>query len=206
VEKELYILSWYRDRGLYKASSETVDPDIYEHAKEQIKKEFQDYQVTMRPYWKWLEDVYYMITEEERKTFNSLGDLAEKDRFIEQFWERKNPNPGSSTSAFKEEHYRRLAYANEHFTSNIPGWRTDRGRIYILWGKPDSVVVHPGGSYRRPPSEGGNTVMAYPFERWCYTRPQNGVMTDIWMEFVDPAGNGNYRMALHPDEMIMLLK
>jgi GWxTD domain-containing protein len=202
VEKELTVLGWYRDRGIYKASSETAEPDVYKHAKEQLQKGFQDYQDKMRPYRKWLnEDVCYLITEEERKTFSSLSDFAEMDLFIEQFWERNNPNPGSSTNTFKEEHYRRIAYANDHFASNIPGWRTDRGRIYILWGKPDDVEAHP-----TPQIQGGNTAWRFPFERWCYLRPQNGDMTDICLEFIDPDGNGNYRMAIHPDEMIEMIK
>jgi GWxTD domain-containing protein len=170
----------------------------------QMKKQSQDSIFKLRPYLKWLfEDVVYIITEEEKKAFTDLKDDAERDRFIEQFWARRNPDPGSSNNAFKEEHYRRIAYANEHFASIIPGWLTDRGRTYIKWGEPDEVEAHPaGGSYRRPDSEGGGTITTYSFEKWHYLHVK-GVGVDIWMEFVDASGIGNYRLANHPDEKVM---
>ena len=105
------------------------------------------------PYKRWLsEEVPYIITDEERAAFKKLSTDDEREQFIEQFWERRNPNPGSPENEFKEEYYRRIAYANEHYASGIPGWKTDRGRIYITWGPPDEIDSHPsGGTYDRPP-------------------------------------------------------
>jgi GWxTD domain-containing protein len=134
-------------------------------------------------YRKWLdEDVAYIITTEERNAFLALSTDKEQDSFIEQFWARWNPS-------FKEEVYRRLAYANEHFASNEPGWKTDRGRIYILYGKPDELESHPAGETR-------NT---YPYEKWLY-RHIPGIGDDIEIEFVDSSRTGDYRMAKNPDE------
>jgi len=79
-------------------------------------------------YKSWLdEEVPYIITAEEKAAFKKLTTDDEREAFIENFWERRNPNPGSPENEFKEEYYRRIAYANEHYASGIPGWRTDRG-------------------------------------------------------------------------------
>ena len=81
----------------------------------------------------------------------SLSNDEEREAFIENFWQRRNPNPDSPENEFREEHYRRIAYANDHLPPASPGWKTDRGRIYIMWGKPDSIDSHPsGGMYDRP--------------------------------------------------------
>ncbi|HEY5075581.1 MAG TPA: GWxTD domain-containing protein, partial [Pyrinomonadaceae bacterium] len=98
-----------------------------------------------------------------------------------------------------------IAYANEHYASGIPGWKTDRGRIYITWGKPDEIESHPsGGSYNRETYEGGGTTSTYPFERWFY-RYLPGVGSGVEIEFVDPTGSGEYRIARNPDEKDALL-
>src|SRR5271157_2044044 len=106
------------------------------------------------PYKKWIdEEVPYIITREERGAFKQLTTDDEREQFIENFWERRNPNPGSPENEFKEEYYRRIAYANEHYASGIPGWKSDRGRIYIMYGPADEIDDHPsGGNYERPPS------------------------------------------------------
>ena len=103
-------------------------------------------------YKTWLnQEVPYIITDEERKAFMSLSNDEERDAFIENFWLRRNPNPDSPENEFREEHYRRIAYANEHFAAGKPGWKTDRGHIYIAFGTPDDIDSHPsGGSYDRP--------------------------------------------------------
>ena len=128
-----------------------------ETAKERRRRESQLHKELDTPYKKWLdEDVTYIITPEERSAFLRLQTNEEREQFIEQFWLRRNPDPDSPENTFKEEHYRRIAYANEHYASGIPGWKTDRGRIYIMWGPPDEVDSHPsGGSYERPADEGG---------------------------------------------------
>src|SRR6516165_9044816 len=121
-----------------------------------------------KTYKKWLdEDVVYIISDEERKAFRQLSNDEERDQFIEAFWQRRNPNPDSENNEYKEEHYRRIEYANEHFAAGIPGWKSDRGRIYIMYGKPDEIDSHPsGGFYERPAEEGGGSTSTYPFETW----------------------------------------
>src|SRR5258706_5742619 len=152
-------------------------------------------------YKKWLEnDVAYIITNEEKKAFKALTTDEERENFIEQFWRRRDPNPDTEENEYREEYYERIAYANEHYASGIPGWKTDRGRIYITWGKPDSVESHPsGGSYDRPSYEGGGSTTTYPFETWFYRHLDN-VGDGIEIEFVDPTGSGEYRVARDADE------
>ena len=158
------------------------------------------------PYKKWLdEEVPYIITSEERGAFKKLSTDDEREQFIEQFWERRNPNPGSPENEFKEEYYRRIAYANERFASGIPGWRTDRGRIYIMYGPPDEDDDHPsGGLYDRTPEEGGGTTVTYPFETWRY-RYIDGIGENIMLEFVDPSMTGEFHLTMDPGEKDALL-
>src|SRR5205809_6508787 len=117
-------------------------------------------------YKQWLtEDVTYIITPDERNAFLQLQTNEEREQFIEQFWLRRSSNPDLPDNDFKEEHYRRIAYANEHYASGIPGWKTDRGRMYIMWGPADEVESHPtGGTYDRPMEEGGGSTSTYPWK------------------------------------------
>lgn len=144
-------------------------------------------------YHDWLiEDVPYIITKQERWAFLQLTDDRDRDLFIEQFWQRRNPDPDSRENTFKEEHYHRIAYANEHFASEIPGWKTDRRRIYIMWGPPDEIDSHPwGGRYERPAEEGGGEISTYPFEDWRY-RYMEGIGANVEVEFVDARCTGDY--------------
>src|SRR5438067_4963064 len=121
-------------------------------------------------YRDWLErDVSYIITSEERNAFKKLRTDEEREQFIEAFWRRRDPNPDTEENEYRDEYYERIAYANEHYASGIPGWKTDRGRIYIMFGKPDEIESHPsGGSYERPYWEGGGETSTYPFEVWFY--------------------------------------
>lgn len=157
-------------------------------------------------YKKWMdEDVNYIITDEERKAFKQLKTDEERDQFIEQFWLRRDPDPDTPENEYKEQYFERIQYANEKFSSGIPGWRTDRGRIYIMFGKPDEIEAHPaGGPYERPSYEGGGSTSTYPFETWWY-RYIEGIGSDIEIEFVDPSGSGEYRIARSPDEKDALL-
>jgi GWxTD domain-containing protein len=157
-------------------------------------------------YRKWLdEDVVYIITSEEREVFRTLTTPEEREQFIEQFWIRRDPDLTTSVNEYKEEHYRRIAYANERFKSGIPGWRTDRGRIYIIHGPPVEIASHRmGQAYDRPSHEGGGHTRSYPFEVWRY-RHIEGVGTDVEIEFVDPGGSGEFRLALTPWEKDALL-
>src|SRR5437588_711640 len=157
-------------------------------------------------YKQWLnEDVVYIITPEERNAFLQLQTNEEREQFIEQFWLRCSSNPDLPDNDFKEEHYRRIAYANEHFASGIPGWKTDRGRMYIMWGPPDEIDSHPtGGTYDRPMEEGGGSTSTYPWETWRY-RYLEGIGENIILEFVDPSGSGEYHLTMDPSEKDALL-
>ena len=168
--------------------------------KHQRQEESEDY------FKKWLqEDALYIISDEERKVFGKLTAEEEKEQFIEQFWFRRDPNPRTAVNEFKQEHYRRIAFANERFASGLPGWLTDRGRIYIIHGEPAEIESHPtGGNYQRPYHEGGGSTSTYPFEVWRY-RHIEGLGGDILLEFVDPTSSGEYRLALNPEEKDALL-
>ena len=154
----------------------------------------------------WLdEDVFYIISPQEKDAFIHLNTDEEREQFIEQFWLRRDPTPDTIENEFKEEHYRRIAYANERFSSSRPGWRTDRGRIYIAWGPPDEIESHPsGGPYERPMEEGGGSTSTYPFEKWRY-RYLEGVGQEVILEFVDPSFSGEYRLTIDPSEKDALL-
>jgi len=162
---------------------------------EKLRKELET------PYKKWLEeDVRWIITDEERTAFKRLQTDEEREQFIENFWLRRDPTPDTVENEFKEEHYRRIQYANDHFASGIPGWKTDRGRIYIVFGPPDERDEHPtGGTYERPPEEGGGETTTYPFEDWRY-RYIEGIGNNIMIEFVDPTMTGEYHMTMDPSE------
>ncbi len=157
-------------------------------------------------YKQWLnEDVVYIITPDERNAFLQLQTNEEREQFIEQFWLRRSSNPDLPDNDFKEEHYRRIAYANEHYASGIPGWKTDRGRMYIMWGPADEVESHPtGGTYDRPMEEGGGSTSTYPWETWRW-RYLEGIGENIILEFVDPSGSGEYHLTMDPSEKDALL-
>ncbi len=157
-------------------------------------------------YKKWLsQDVVYIITPEEKTAFKQLSNDEERDQFIEQFWLRRDPTPDTPENEYKEEHYRRIAYANEHFSSGIPGWKTDRGRIYITWGPPDQIEAHPaGGTYERSMAEGGGETNTYPFEDWRY-RYLEGVGQEVELEFVDQCSCGEYSLSSNPNDKDALL-
>jgi len=143
------------------------------------------------PYLKWLnEDVAYIVTDEERRTYRQLTTDSQREKFIEEFWLRRDPTPGTPRNEFKEEHYRRIAYANERFgyeAGHPPGWKTDRGRIYITYGPPDEIDSHPHGS----------ATSAFPFEQWRY-RLIEGIGKDVIIEFIATTESGDYRMTLDP--------
>lgn len=160
------------------------------------------------PYKKWINGpVGYIITSAERQAFKKLTTDAEKDEFIQEFWRRRNPNPGSPENTYKQEFYRRVAYANEHFSSGIPGWKTDRGHIYIMYGPPDEIESHPsGGTYVANPNElpysgpgASNTMTTYPFTDWTYNYIP-GIGENVELEFVDPTLTGEYQLTMNPCE------
>ena len=161
---------------------------------------------TGRFYKKWLdEDVRWIISDEEKAAFKQLSNDEERDAFIENFWLRRDPTPDTAENEFKEEHYRRIAYANEHFAAGVQGWRTDRGRIYVMYGKPDEINSHPsGGFYQRPAEEGGGSTSTYPFETWRY-RYIEGIGQEIEIEFVDTCMCNEYHMTMDRSEKDALL-
>src|SRR5262249_24182487 len=186
------------------AQGEKQDKKREERKNEKAKKSQEE--KLKSAYKRWIdEDVSPIITDEERKIFDSLKTDEEREQFIEGFWYRRDPDPDTDVNEYREEYYQRIAYANEHYTSGIPGWKTARGRIYITFGKPDEIESHPtGGSYDRPAWEGGGSTSTYPFETWWY-RYIEGVGSDVEIEFVDPTGSGEYRIARSPDEKDALL-
>ena len=188
-------------------SSETGDP-LKRPPDEKQKKKNQKAlkQELSKPYKKWLdEDVVYIITDEERAAFKQLSNDEERDNFIEAFWQRRDPTPDTEENEYKEEHYQRIAYANEHFAAGVPGWKTDRGRIYIVFGKPDEIDSHPsGGTYERPMEEGGGETSTFPFEDWRY-RYIDGIGQEVIIEFVDTCMCGEYHMTMDRSEKDALL-
>jgi len=186
------------------APSETISKPL---TKKQIAKKQKALEKELQGPWKkWLnEDVVYIITDEEKRAFKQFKTDEERQQFVEQFWLRRDPTPDTEENEYKEEHYRRIAYANDHYASGIPGWKTDRGMIYIKYGPADEIDSHPsGGSYQRPIEEGGGQTSTYPFEDWRY-RYIDGVGTNVIIEFVDTTMSGEYKISLDPEEKDALL-
>ena len=187
--------------------ADQVDPLKRPPNEKQKKKNERALKVELsKQYKKWLEeDVVWIITDEERAAFKQLSNDEERDNFIEAFWQRRDPTPDTEENEYKEEHYRRIAYANEHFAAGIPGWKTDRGRIYIMYGPPDENDSHPsGGTYERPMEEGGGETSTFPFEDWRY-RYIEGIGQEVIIEFVDTCMCGDYHMTLDRSEKDALL-
>jgi GWxTD domain-containing protein len=188
--------------GAQAAPADQADPLKRPPSEKQKKQQKRNLNVELsKTYKKWLnEDVVWIITDEERAAFKQLSNDEERDNFIEAFWQRRDPTPDTEENEYKEEHYRRIAYANEHFAAGIPGWKSDRGRIYIMYGPADEVDSHPsGGSYERPMDEGGGETSTYPFEQWRY-RWLEGIGQEIIIEFVDTCMCGDYHMTIDRSE------
>ena len=183
-------------------SSQPVDPLKRSPTEKEKRQQKRNLNVELsKTYKKWLnEDVVWIITDEERAAFKQLTNDEERDNFIEAFWQRRDPTPDTEENEYKEEHYRRIAYANEHFAAGIPGWKTDRGRIYIMYGPPDEIDSHPsGGTYERPMEEGGGETSTFPFEDWRY-RYLEGIGQEVIIEFVDTCMCGDYHMTIDRSE------
>jgi len=188
-------------------SSSTTDTIAKPLSKKELAKKQKALEKELAGPWKkWMnEDVAYIITDEEKQAFKRLATDEERQQFVEQFWLRRDPTPDTEENEYKEEHYRRIEYANDHYASGIPGWKTDRGMIYIKYGPADEVESHPsGGSYQRPYEEGGGQTSTYPFEDWRY-RYIEGVGTNVIIEFVDTTMTGEYKISLDPAEKDALL-
>jgi GWxTD domain-containing protein len=152
----------------------------------------------------WIEEVAPIIRPEELNAWNKLKTDEEREQFIGEFWHLRDPDPDTEENEYREAYYERVEYANEHFSSGIAGVKTDRGRIYLRFGKPDEVESHPsGGAYEREASEGGGSTSTYPFERWWYRNLPG--RSDVEVEFVDPTSTGEYRIARNPFEKDAML-
>jgi GWxTD domain-containing protein len=188
--------------------TDEVDPLKRAPNEKQRKQQKKSLKIELsKTYKKWLnEDVVWIITDEERAAFRQLSNDEERDNFIEAFWQRRDPTPDTEENEYKEEHYRRIAYANEHFAAGIPGWKSDRGRIYIMYGPPDENDSHPsGGNYERPMEEGGGSTSTFPFEDWRY-RYLEGIGQEVIIEFVDTCMCGDYHMTMDRSEKDALLQ
>jgi len=187
--------------------TDEIDPLKRAPSAKQKKQQKRSLNVELsKTYKKWLnEDVVWIISDQERAAFKQLSNDEERDNFIEAFWQRRDPTPDTEENEFKEEHYRRIAYANEHFAAGIPGWKSDRGRMYIMYGPADEIESHPsGGSYERPMEEGGGETSTFPFEDWRY-RYLEGIGQEVIIEFVDTCMCGDYHMTLDRSEKDALL-
>ena len=196
-----------QDKPAASSSASSTEMNAKPLTKKQIAKKEKALEKELAGPWKkWMdEDVRYIITDEERQAFKRFKTDEERQQFVEQFWLRRDPTPDTEENEYKEEHYRRIAYANDHYASGIPGWKTDRGMIYIKYGAPDEIDSHPsGGSYERPIEEGGGETSTYPFEDWRY-RYIDGVGTNVIIEFVDTTMSGEYHISLDPEEKDALL-
>ena len=188
-------------------AADAVDPLTRPIDAKKKKQQMKEFKKEVNPtYKKWLEeDVVWIITDEERAAFKQLSNDEERDNFIEAFWQRRDPTPDTEENEYKEEHYQRIAYANEHFAAGVPGWKTDRGRIYIMYGKPDEIESHPsGGTYERPMEEGGGETSTFPFEQWRY-RYLEGIGQEVIIEFVDTCMCNEYHMTIDRSEKDALL-
>jgi GWxTD domain-containing protein len=195
------------EKGPAEKASQETDPLKRPLTEKQRKQNSKSLKIELsKTYKKWLdEDVRWLITDEEQKAFKLLSNDEERDQFIEAFWQRRDPTPDTIENEFKEEHYRRMAYANEHFAAGIPGWKSDRGRIYIMYGPADEIESHPsGGSYERPMEEGGGETSTFPFEDWRY-RYLEGIGQEVIIEFVDTCMCGDYHMTMDRSEKDALL-
>ncbi len=193
-----------KKKGAEQGERETIAKPLSDREKK--KREDKLRRELETPFRKWLnEDVFYIITDEEKTSFKRNSTDEEREQFIEQFWLRRDPTPDTQENEYKEEHYRRIAYSNERFASGIPGWKADRGRIYITFGPPDEIEDHPsGGTYQRPIEEGGGTTSTFPFQKWRY-RYIDGIGNDVMIEFVDTTMTGEFRMTMDPSEKDALL-
>lgn len=147
-----------------------------------------------KAYQRWLdEDVRGIITPEERSTFLRLSKDEDRDRFVEAFWLRRDPTPGTVENEFKEEHYRRIAYANIQLAQEVPGWKTDRGRIYIVYGPPEEIKTDLART---------SDDRAKPIQVWHYHSIM-GYGQNVDLKFVDVCSCGDYRLEARQKSLLI---
>jgi GWxTD domain-containing protein len=150
----------------------------------------------------WLaEDAIYIITPEERCAFLRVETDEERNQFIEQFWYRRASDPISLDYDFKAEHYRRIVFANEKYGGHLAGWKTDRGRVYVPFGLPDSLDVYANrGATDTPPSKGSQTDL-HPAEKWHYKYVQ-GLGENVQFEFEYKASYKDYFLSVNETDLL----
>jgi GWxTD domain-containing protein len=133
----------------------------------------------------WLkEEVGYIITPREKDVFMKLETDQDRGLFIEEFWKQRDPTPGTPRNELREEHYRRLDFANKRFSRGpkSKGWRTDQGRVFVILGMPMDVQKI-------------SAPDAYPMELWLYRgNPRLGQFAFIRLLFYQPGGSGDFRL------------
>jgi len=145
---------------------------------------------------KWLdEEVIYIISKNEKDVFKSLATFEQRDEFIRKFWERRDPTPRTPFNEFKEEHYRRIEFVNRQYFEGTAGWRSDRGRVYIMFGPPDFFETNPGGGRGFLFGVSGPTA-EFPSEVWTYRYIPGLKMrqTRIDFTFVNYYNSGKYQL------------
>lgn len=133
----------------------------------------------------------FIMTDEEKEIFLRLADEKSRHQFIEEFWEKRDPDPSTEENEAKDEFYRRVDTANRFFKEGTgPGWKTDRGRIYLLLGPPDKKIQQP---FLDLPNLKARII-------WAYYEYRLGV------EFVDRHGTGEFRINNYPVELITAME
>ena len=160
----LLLLTGYPEAGA--TGVEKTTADMPQHYKDWLKK-----------------DVVYIITPREKEAFLQFESDRERDIFIDAFWKQRDPTPGTPANEFKEEHYRRLDYADKYFGRGTtrPGRETDRGRIYIILGPPLDIGRYEVESY------------VYPARIWSYEgKPEYGFPSLFNIIFFRRQGMGDF--------------
>ena len=175
--------------------AQSAEPQAKPAAKKESKRP-----VLSEKYKKWMdEEVVYIISENERDVFRSLRTDAERENFIKMFWRRRDPTPETPINEFREEHYRRIAFANDTYFEGKAGWRSDRGRVYIMFGPPDFFETNPGGG--RGFLLGNNAPTAeFPSEVWTYREIPGLKLQESRVDFtfVNYYAAGSYQLTDNP--------
>ena len=140
---------------------------------------------TDREFNEWIRsDVRWLVTNAERTAFANLKSGNDRREFVQNFWRRRDPDPDTSANEFRDTYCGRLPLT-KRFESGIPGWKTDRGRILLLWGEPDKILTG------KENIEGDVVTV---FEKWTY-KHLDDLGTDIYVTFVDPTQTKEFRFA-----------
>ena len=125
-----------------------------------------------------LQYIRYIATKEEKKIIKSLKDLDAKKSFLVEFWAKRDPDPDRPGNKFRDEYLERVRFANKQFSGMEEGWKTDFGRVYILYGPPTNVERFP------------NTMNGRAYQVWTYENLQGGAE----FVFIDFGGYQHYQL------------